>query len=160
MIGSIVCVFGIDPGPTTGIFQLDYSNGLLLSKTRLQADAEDAEFVLEMLLAWYANNADVVKRFAGIEKFVTGHSAGTRGKKAGLTRQFEVLLAERLQSWGAKVAVRPTAIVKPWATDKRLIEAGLVGASALHGKARDTYDAGRHALYAAVHDAGMKDPLA
>jgi hypothetical protein len=46
--------------------------------------------------------------------------------------------------------------VKPWATDKRLTAAGLL---AMTAKMADARDACRHALYTAVHDAGIPDPL-
>jgi hypothetical protein len=69
-------------------------------------------------------------------------------------------LTERLQLHGYPVKIRSAAEVKPWASDKRLERAGITGNSAVHGKARDSYDAARHALYCAVWDGKMRDPLA
>ena len=55
---------------------------------------------------------------------------------------------------GAKV--RSASEVKPWATDDRLEKAGLLAATK---GMRHSRDAARHALFAAVHDGGLPDPL-
>jgi hypothetical protein len=54
------------------------------------------------------------------------------------------------------VFLRAAALVKPWATDRRLTAAGLLDPTAGMGHARD---AARHALYAAVHLQLTTDPL-
>jgi hypothetical protein len=54
------------------------------------------------------------------------------------------------------VFTRAAALVKPWATDKRLHAAGLLDATKGMQHARD---ASRQALYAAVHMGVTPDPL-
>jgi hypothetical protein len=164
---EIISVVAVDPGPTTGMCFLDYQTGSLglppqPQCTLLQADGKSADAVLEAMLArWYGvGTSPVTKRYAVVEKFVTGRGAGTKGAHADVTRQLVMELTERLQLHGYKVVIRQASDVKVWATDKRLVAAGIVGDSAIHGKARDAYDAARHAIYCAVKDAKMKDPLA
>jgi hypothetical protein len=167
-MSGIISVVAVDPGATTGMCFLDYFVDmpgpveLQPQATLLQADGKSADAVLEAMLArWYGlGNDAVVGRFAAVEKFVTGRGAGTKGPNADVTRQLVMELTERLQLHGYPVKIRSAADVKPWATDKRLVKAGIVGESAIHGKARDAYDAARHALYAAVKDAKRTDPLA
>jgi hypothetical protein len=163
----IVSVIGIDPGATTGLAFLDYclqpGGAYLLGKpVLLQAEGDSAVHVLEaMLRTWYGPDERVTGRFAGVERFVTGRSAGTRGPAAEVTRQLVMALAECCQVGGYRVQLRNAAVAKDWATDKRLIRAGIATAdSGIHGKLRDGFDAARHGLYAAVWDAKMKDPLA
>ena len=55
-----------------------------------------------------------------------------------------------------KLHIRTAGEVKPWATDKRLHTAGLLDLTAGMRHARD---AARHALYSAVRDYGLPDPL-
>lgn len=174
MSAEIVSVVAVDPGPTTGLAFLDYQSlGITLNSckqytdkpitsTLLQADGRSADAVLEAMLArWYGvGTSPVTKRYAVVEKFVTGRGAGSKGTNADVTRQLVMELTERLQLHGYKVVIRQASDVKVWATDKRLVAAGIVGDSAIHGKARDAYDAARHAIYCAVKDAGMRDPLA
>lgn len=162
---GIISVIALDPGPATGMCFLDYSDQFqpyaLIGKTLLQVDGESAAVVLEGLLrAFYADPSVVTKRFASIEKFVTGQSAGTRGQPAEVTRQLAMELAEVCGMFGYVMRFRSASDVKPWATDKRLKEAGIVGASGIHSKLRDAYDAARHGLFCAVKDAGVRDPLA
>lgn len=163
---GIISVIGVDPGPTTGICFLDYRGYNLAGKTIAQVDGHSALIVLEAMMSrYYRDPLAVTHRFAGVEEFVTGESAGTRGSDAEYTRQLVFTIAEQLQLWGYSVKIRSAAEVKPWGTDTRLIEAGIAKAPApgqkgeLHGKLRDGYDAARHALYTAKHDAYRKDPL-
>jgi hypothetical protein len=51
---------------------------------------------------------------------------------------------------------RTAALVKPWATDKRLVAAGLLDITRGLPHARD---GARHALFSAHHDSGAPDPL-
>jgi hypothetical protein len=165
-MNGIVSIVGVDPGPTTGLCFLDYrvstehQNSELVTVTLLQTPALTADALLEAMLArWYSPaNETITGRYAAVEKFVTGRSAGTRGPDADVTRQLVMELTERLQLYAYPVKIRPAAEVKPWATGKRLEHAGITcsGATAM----RHSLDAARHALFAAVKDAGMKDPLA
>lgn len=164
----IISVVGLDPGPTTGMAFLDYHQlpGGLWSPVPeallLQAEGNAAVLVLEaMLKGRYGPDRPVAGRFGSVERFVTGRSAGTGSRASDPTRQLVMMLTECLQLYGYAAKLRSAADVKPWASDKRLIRAGIATAgSGIHGKLRDGYDGGRHALFCAVQDARMPDPLA
>ena len=154
---SIISVIGCDPGPTTGISILDYYQGQLSVWTVLQVDGDSAQGVLEAILTrrQAALGDAVAKRYAQVEPFVTGQSAGTRGPKADYTRQEAFKLVELLQLWGYAVKLRKAGDIKTWASDKRLRTAGVLRPP----ENRHGNDASRHALYTAVHDAYLPDPL-
>lgn len=163
------CV-GCDPGPATGLCFLDYDNGRLVGRTLLQVIGPDAPVVLKgMLLAYYMlPSSDAAadrkrvdgRRVGSIEKFVTGQSAGSRGKPAEVTRQLVMELAETLELFGYAVTIRPAADVKPWASDKRLVAAGIVNSEkGMHGDMNHAYDAARHCLYGAHESGVIRDPL-
>jgi hypothetical protein len=168
----IISVIGCDPGPTTGLCFLDYVpyNGVYALPQvsgLIQVDSANAVLILQaMLQTWYADESKVQKRFASVEAFVTGRSAGTKGPQADVTRQLVMQLSECLQMYGYAAKIRKAADVKPWATDKRLQRAGIApvksvtGQSGTSGKLKDAYDAARQALFSARWDANMKDPLA
>lgn len=162
MTQLITSVIGGDPGATAGLAFLDYVDGRLAGKALIQVDADSAVIVLEAMLAQYYSDPERVlpgRRFAGIEDFIPGKGAGSRCKPGNVTRQLQFEIVETLQRWGYYVQIRSAGVVKPWATDTRLTAAGIAGASSFHGKARDTYDAARHGLYAARWDAHLPDPL-
>jgi hypothetical protein len=156
------CV-GCDPGPATGLCLLDYRDGHLVGRTLLQADAGSAAIVLRGLLHTYYSDAGmptIGRRIGSVEKFVTGQSAGSRGKAADVTRQLVMELAEVLQMFGYQVTIRPAADVKPWASNKRLVAAGIVPSEkGMHGDMNHAYDAARHALYGAKDAGVIADPL-
>lgn len=158
---TITSVIGIDPGPTTGICLLDYVSGCAYplpecNVTLIQTPAANAARVLEAYLVHYYQDSRVTKRYGAVEAFRTGNAAGTKMKTGDLTRQYVMTLTETLQLFGYYTQIRPAADIKPWATDKRLVRAGIIVNTSL----KHAGDAGRHALYAAVKDANMKDPLA
>jgi hypothetical protein len=159
---SIVSAIGIDPGPTTGICLMEFINEGVYplpehNVTLIQANSGTALRVLEAYLAHFYGDERIVKRIAGIEAFVTGSSAGTRGKNADLTRQYVMKFTELLELFGYYPKIRKAGDVKPWASDKRLLRAGV---PKLPDSMRHSGDAARHCLFAAVKDAHMKDPLA
>jgi hypothetical protein len=153
---------GVDPGPATGMCCLDYNAGQLVGRTLLQCDAGSAAIVLQAMLHTYYSGKPypMGRRVGSVEKFITGASAGSRGKAADVTRQLVMELAEVLQLFGYHVNIRPAADVKPWASDKRLAAAGVVPSlKGMHGDMNHAYDGARHALYGG-HDAGVvTDPL-
>lgn len=154
--GPVTSIIGIDPGGTTGICFLDYIGPSIAGKTLLQVDGPSALIVLEaMLTRYYADPQAVVKRAAGVEPFITGQSAGTRGQPAEVTRQQAFQATELLQLWGYNVQLRKAADIKVWATDKRLKAAGLLGPPEM----RHANDGARQALYTAKHDLYKADPL-
>ena len=93
MRGQVTSVIGADPGPTTGLAFVDYIDRKIAGKTILQVDGPSALIVLEAMLArYYADPEYIVRRAAGVEPFITGQSAGTRGVPAEVTRQMALQL--------------------------------------------------------------------
>jgi hypothetical protein len=161
MIDSCI---GADPGPTTGLCFLDYRDGLLVGRTVLQVDGGSAAIVLKgMLAAYYAEDFSigpvVGRRAASVEKFVTGQSAGSRGKAADVTRQLVMELAEVLQLFGYPVKIRPAADVKPWATNKRVAAALGIPEKSMTDSLRHGWDGARHCVYGAREAGIIQDPL-
>jgi hypothetical protein len=159
--GPIVSCIGVDPGPTTGLCFLDYVGGAIVGRTSIQVDGESGLLTLEaMMRAYYADPEVVVKRYAGIEKFETAQGAGTKGDAADYTRQGVMKFAELLQMWGYHTKIRKKVEIwnkkdGNWASDKKLEAAGILRPPEM----RHANDAGRHCLYAAVHDAFRPNPL-
>ncbi len=152
---EIISVIGADPGPSTGISFLDYEGMKLVGNTVIQVDGDSAQLVLEAMLTKYYRTTDVVKRFAEVEAFKTGASAGTKSAPGEYTRQGVFMLTEQLQLWGYTVKIRKAGDIKTWASDKRLKAADILRPP----ENRHGNDASRHALFAAVHDAHRMDPL-
>jgi hypothetical protein len=159
---QVESVIGIDPGEVTGISFLDYIGDRIAGTMQVQVDASSAVALLESLLLRFYNNPEVIiRRWGQVEEFVTGQSAGTKGKPAEVTRQLVFALGETLQLYGYHVKIRKKADIykkdgSGWASDKRLEKAGVI--RQLDGM-RHANDASRHALYCAVHDAYKPDPL-
>ena len=141
-------VLGIDPGPSTGIVLL--SRGY--SAQAFQCNADAAPWLVRAVLG--AQKGFPVR--GGIEAFAPGHGAGATMKTGKITRDLVVELAGIAADCGVPLQARFASVVKAWATDKRLREAGLYE---LTSKAPDARDAARHALFCAVHDCGYPDPL-
>lgn len=161
----ITSVIGIDPGPTTGLCLMEFvdGGGYPLPEhniTMIQANSGTALRVLEAYLSHYYRDERITRRFAGVEAFETGSSAGTRGKNADLTRQYVMKFAELLELCNYYPKIRKAGDVKPWASNHRLIRAGVPGPPKYDGKMSHAADAARHCLFAAVRDAHIKDPLA
>lgn len=170
----ITSVIGIDPGPTTGICLMEFIGpDYPLPEhniTLFQASSGNALRLLEAYLRVYYQDARVTRRFAQVEKFITGNSAGTRSGDADLTRQYVMKFAELLGACGYSVKIRPAADMKPWATPRRLQAAGVMAALGVKPKAgllpkvpdsmRHAGDGAGHCLFAACRDAQIKDPLA
>lgn len=160
---------GLDPGETTGICLLDYENGRLTGTTVLQVDAASAVGVLQAVLTVHYIDCNATmsypgrtfgRRIASVEAWTEGAPAAGRGRPAKVTRQLVMALAEMCEMAGYRVKIRKPADVKPWASDRRLVAAGIAGSEqALHGKLRDGWDAARHALYGAWEAGAVADPL-
>lgn len=149
-MGSLT-VIGVDPGGTTGIAALRYADGALIDVDLLQVTPGAVLWVVESLLSM-----ETAPRLLAIEEFVVGpraakSSAHPAGKK---TRELIGALGVLAGGLGVSRVVRPAATVKPWATDERIRASKLSMAGMGHA-----IDAARHALYAAVRDAGIPDPL-
>jgi hypothetical protein len=147
---KIRTVIGVDPGSTTGLARID------LDAWRPAALAQvTPELVLdtvEMLLG----AQDPAEVLLAVEAFVVGPRAGRSSTPAGGRTARDLIGA--LQAWagdrGMRVVLRSASEVKPWATDRRLIAAGLLVKGMPHAA-----DAGRHSLFAAASDCGLPDPL-
>lgn len=135
-------VVGIDPGPTPGLVQLDIAGSTIISIEVLQCTHR---LLWTLLQALDPDRAALL----AVEKFV---SRGRATSDQALTRD----QVGHLDALYPAAAVRPAAQVKPWATDTRLEAAGLLEACKGMRHARD---AGRHALFAAVHSGLLPDPL-
>lgn len=155
-------VIGIDPGPLPGIvrLQIDVSrpgqnlvtNGArLMDAQALQVTPELIEPVLDML-------AQDDKAALAVERFVVGGRAGrsATASAGATTRDMVGIVTAWANGAGIQCIARTAADVKPWASDARLQAAGLLELTAGMRHARD---AGRHALYCAVRDYGLPDPL-
>lgn len=135
-------VIGVDPGPTPGIVVLGVEDGQLTDVGVMQCSAS----LLYTLVSAFNPYKEAV---VAVERFV---ARGRANAAQSLTHD-QVANLERLHPI---IFQRSASQVKPWATDARLEAAGLLEACKGMCHARD---AARHALYAAVHDAGLTDPL-
>lgn len=135
-------VIGVDPGPIPGIVVLGIEDGQLAHVGVMQCSAE----LLYTLVATFNPYKEAL---VAVERFVT---RGRANAAQSLTRD---QVANLLRIHPRSVQ-RNASQVKAWATDTRLEAAGLLEACKGMRHARD---AARHALYAAVHDAGLTDPL-
>lgn len=154
IVAGSLCVPGVDPGPTTGILIAVWHPGIrrAVLVRAFECNLAAAPPLLDMLLS----ACGAAARRGGIEQFRSGpRSQRLRGTRADDTRT----LADQLcaLAWErCPLTARPAALVKPWATDERLDRAGLLEPTA---GLRDARDAARHALYTAVHDCNLADPL-
>jgi len=147
-------VIGVDPGGTVGIATLTYGDGVLLRNEVLQCSPGLLLPILELLTT--TNLACLL----AVERFVVGPRAA-RSSTPAAGRVTRGLISDILREYKACASAvvlkeRAAAVVKPWATDTRLAAAGLLDPTKGMPHARDAV---RHALYAAVHDSGIPDPL-
>ena len=149
---------GVDPGPVPGFVHLQ-RRGRRLDVDVLQCSAQVAPAVLYMLLNDCRSSLGSAPAVVQIERFVVGLRS-SRSSTAAAGEQTRDLVGrlqrEAEQQPEVAIRLRSAAQVKPWATDARLEAAGLLDATKGMRHARD---AARHALYAAVHDGGIPDPL-
>jgi len=144
---------GVDAGPSTGIALLFiYDDGHREWRV-FQCNADTAYWLIQELYTQF------LPRVVGIEKFGKTSKRNSASDEIVTRRVAEhaYLLVPSIKRVPAAVArYRLPGEVKPWATDKRLEEAGFP----LGPKFKDARDAGRHALFAAVRDGKERDPLA
>jgi hypothetical protein len=153
--GCLMYVIGVDPGPIPGVVRLhlEYGHGptRLLEAEALQVTPRLILPVLDMLAL--GGPATVA-----VERFVVGRRAGRSSTPAAgaITRTMIGEITAWSGNRGARLHTRAATEVKPWAVDKRLHAAGLLDMTAGMRHARD---AARHALFCAVKDYGLPDPL-
>jgi len=158
MTAPVVRVIGIDPGPVPGI--------VLLDPTGVVHAVQCSHTVASVLFAALLDQQPATPTVVQIEKFVVGRRAGASSSaKAGeQTRELIGRLREVWETFDSSVNgrlgghwfERTASQVKPWATNERLAAAGLLAKTEGMRHARD---GARHAIYCAVHDAGLPDPL-
>lgn len=150
MSAQVLTVLGVDPGPTTGIALLTFmvDGWVPLGPDVVQCNAGIAVAVVRSLTI-------EPPTALAVERFVVGpRAARSSTPVAGqITRELIGLLAGVP---AAQHVQRSAAEVKPWATDRRLDAAGLLAPTKGMPHARD---ACRHALFSAVRDCGLPDPL-
>jgi hypothetical protein len=152
---TAVRVIGVDPGPTPGIVLLRFNDGPFGICHVVQCTHLIAPEIFRMLLGI----DPVTPTIVGVERFVIGRSSYKSGSPGGVTRDLVGALQEIVVEHGragGQFHQRNASQVKAWATDTRLDKAGLLDATKGMTHARD---AARHALFAAVHDGGIPDPL-
>ena len=152
--GYAVVSLGIDPGPGGGMVLGAWKPGEREADDVLawQGSAAEAPGQLDLILEEYG----LLVTCGQVEEFRAGTGPGARGKHATATRDAIPVLISLAAEHGIRLAVRHSSQVMPWASDKRLREAGLYAATT--GK-RHSRAAARHCLYAACHDGGLPDPL-
>lgn len=151
---TLILAIGNDPGPKAGLVGLLYGNGHKIGTKIAQVSPNMLTDVLGLLIDWGRSaNADEI--YVGVERFV--HSKKGGGGAAGkLTRE---QIGGVIQYCGYRrvhCIERPAVQVKTWATDARLEKVQLIRPTAGMGHARD---AARHALFTAVADGNIVDPL-
>ncbi len=147
---------GIDPGPSTGIAILNFNDLEPSGWSVFQVDGDSAPWLIERILQ------DYCPVIVAVEKFIVSNRPGTKGADAELTRSIANNVTPTVARVntiiaGPRIVVRERRAidVKPWATDKRLAKTDFPWGA----KFKDARDAGRHALFAAVHDGRERDPL-
>lgn len=143
-------VIGIDPGPTPGIVVVEFYKGRI---NDLQVIQCTAGALYDVLHGIDASLADVV----AVERFV---ARGRANAAQTITRDQVANLSMHHRD---RIVQRSASEVKPWATDRRLQAAVLTRDDTnlflLTAGMRHARDAARHALFAAVKDGGLPDPL-
>ena len=155
-VREIAFVIGIDPGPVPGFCVLN----LTLTPGRdgwadiYQCNSRTAPWLLARLCG--PDGAGGARCLAAMEPFTPGHSPGARMRPGRITADLAGELAADLDGYGIPCAAQRNALVKPWATDRRLDACGLLELT--RGSAHARSAAGQ-ALYCAVQSCGYPDPL-
>lgn len=148
-------MIGVDVGPIPGLACLDFSEPGLLEVQLAQTTPELCLLIAEALIR-EADEAGTRVIVQG-ERFVVGRRAA-RSSSAGAgetTRSMIGGLAAVCTRHHVRFIAKAAGNVKPWATNDRIARAGIkVPKGMTHAG-----DGVRHALFAAVHDGGIPDPL-
>lgn len=149
---------GIDPGPIPGIVMISpRAGGRQLELDVVQCNERAATGVLWGLLDSHRSLLGQAPAIVQIETFVVGRASMRSGRAGATTRDLVGHLTSEAENQpNVRVTQRTASQVKAWATDERLDAAGLLEATKGMRHARD---AARHALFAAVHDGSVPDPL-
>jgi Holliday junction resolvasome RuvABC endonuclease subunit len=145
-------VIGLDPGGTTGVAVLEWTDRYDLIDLD-QLPMGTALGTVQFMVKGYQPDA------VAVERFIVGRRASRSGtSKAGeFARELiGAIRFERKADGGLLCAMHTASQVKRWATDKRLDAAGLLAATKGQGHARDAV---RHALFTMVERGWAPDPL-
>lgn len=153
-------VIGIDPGPLPGVVRLSLRMTENTNRAAWISDAQALQVTPGLLVTVLEgiNFATEIEAVA-YERFVVGRRAAQSSTPAAGARTRNMI--GELEAWATgrswvTLAARSAAEVKPWATDTRLDAAGLLE---LTKGMRHARDAARHALFCAVKEFGLPDPL-
>lgn len=165
---STLRVVGVDPGPVPGIVVLDLeeyadeSPGRWLRESyALQCTANAAPYLVTSLLNEHSDAALVqVETFVASNRTAKVAHAGASRVTRDLVGQLREVVESHhrgpISGQTGTFVQRSAGAVKPWASTERLAKARLLEPTKGMAHARD---AARHALFAAVHDGGLVDPL-
>lgn len=140
-------ILGIDPGGTTGFALLQNVGGVLSLAVVGQTPGLDAQSIQDEIRDY--------QEWAGDEMHLACEDFVLRGRASRRNGGGTADLVGAVRAIGG-ARFRTAAMVKPWATSKRLALLGNV--HLLTGKPHAA-DAARHALYSGVRDFGWSDPL-
>lgn len=150
-------IVGVDPGPIPGVVVLGVDRDRIrVTPLVLQCEPDT---VLRIVGQCLASGFGWQQRVLAVERFVVGSRAAflaTPGAAAITRNMVGAVAAVGEQVAGVQVVLRSAADVMRWASNKRLHAADLFWPTRGKPHARA---AARHALYAAVRDCGLPDPL-
>lgn len=152
---TVTLVIGVDPGATTGLCALSYTNGGSEASAAIvvrvwQCTPDNAIEWVKSVLRTHRGHV-----WLALEQFVVGPRA-SKSATAAAGRATRQTIAELSVLPVQQLITAPAVRVKRWSTDKRLTAAGLFEPTIGRPHARD---AARHALYAAVKAGLVRDPL-
>jgi hypothetical protein len=159
----MIVTLGGDPGGTAGFLLAGWNQGerKAVFARAFQCDGGSTDALLEWILRDNLRAPGQRNRItaAQFEAFDSRPRPGGLHGASPTAIQVQIDdLRSACEQAGVPVIVRPVADVKRWAGDERLKRAGLLDivspAAMRHAKS-----AAWHALYCAVHDCGLPDPL-
>jgi hypothetical protein len=164
-VTPVVRVVGVDPGPVPGVVVLSSSGDASV----FQCDAGSVLWLVHRALLVPPVGPDIVadlvngrltseRVILAVERFVVGPRSArlSTPRAAAQTRDMVGAVVALGEQLAVTVVQRCAAEVMPWASDRRLAAAGLFELTAGMPHARA---AARHALFAAVRDGNLPDPL-
>jgi hypothetical protein len=150
-------VIGCDPGGTTGLAVVEYTEAegyQLCAHIGYAVNATGVVAALEAMAEEHAPAGLAGAYWIAAERFVVSRRAGRSGTAAAGERARNILGALEA-AFPGRVKLATASRAKGWATDARLEAAGL---RPTQGRPHTT-DACRHALYMLVTTFGHPDPL-
>jgi hypothetical protein len=152
---TAIRAIGIDVGPTPGLVGLLYKDNRLTKVDVIQCSAGMLDFAFRALLMPYVGATDV-EIYAQAERFVIGTKSMRTGSPGARTRDMVGEVAQLAAAAGVHLTLRSAMETKAWATDRHLTVAGLIAPTKGMAHARD---GARHALYTAVQEGKVLNPL-